>query len=79
MIRRLLRDPLAGTALVLAVLIVLAALLAPVLAPGDPADNDLSLAMQAPGEGLLLGADDQGRDMVTRLLYGLRLTLVVLI
>lgn len=77
MIRRLLREPLAGFALALAVLIVLAALLAPVLAPGDPADNDLALAMQPPGEGLLLGADDQGRDMVTRLLYGLRLTLVI--
>lgn len=74
---RLLRDPVAAIALCLAVLIVLAAIAAPWIAPGDPADNDLSLAMQPPGQGLLLGADDQGRDMVTRLLYGLRLTLLI--
>jgi peptide/nickel transport system permease protein len=74
-LRRLLRDRVAAIALLAAILIVAAGLLAPVLAPGDPAENDLSLAMQPPGEGLPLGADDQGRDMVTRLLYGLRLTL----
>jgi peptide/nickel transport system permease protein len=77
LLRRLLRDPVTGVALVLAAAIILAALLAPWIAPGDPAENDLSLAMQPPGEGLLLGADDQGRDMVTRLLYGTRLTLVI--
>lgn len=77
LLRRLLREPLPAIALCLAVAIVLAGLLAPWLAPGDPADNDLSLAMRPPGEGMLLGADDQGRDMVTRILYGLRLTLLV--
>lgn len=77
LIRRLFRDPLAGAALVFAVLIVAIALLAPVIAPSDPSDNDLALAMQPPGEGLVLGADDLGRDMVTRLLYGLRLTLII--
>ena len=75
--RRLVADPVAAAALLLAVLIVAAALLAPWLAPGDPSDNDLSLAMQPPGPGLLLGADDQGRDLVTRVLYGLRLTLLI--
>ena len=63
--------------MLLALLIVAAALLAPWLAPGDPGGNDLSLAMRPPGEGLPLGADDQGRDMITRLLYGLRLTLLI--
>lgn len=76
-IRRLLTDPATAVALLLAVSIVLVAALAPWLAPGDPAENDLGRAMAAPGGELLLGADDQGRDMVTRLLYGLRLTLVI--
>ena len=76
-LRKLMRDPVAAVALCLAVLIVLAAVAAPLIMPGDPADNDLSLAMQPPGQGLLLGADDQGRDMVLRLLYGLRLTLLI--
>lgn len=74
---KLRRDPVALAALLVAVLLVAAAVLAPWLAPTDPTDNDLSLAMQAPGPSLLLGADDQGRDMITRLLYGLRLTLVI--
>lgn len=75
--RRFLRDRIAMFAAALATAIILAALLAPWIAPGDPSDNDLSLAMVPPGPGLLLGADDQGRDMVTRLLYGLRLTMVI--
>ncbi|MFC0386269.1 ABC transporter permease [Muricoccus vinaceus] len=75
---RLLREPAAAFALVLVVLVIGAALLAPVLSPTDPFDNDLSLAMQPPGSpGLWLGADSQGRNMVTRVLYGLRITLLM--
>jgi ABC-type dipeptide/oligopeptide/nickel transport system permease subunit len=75
---RLLREPAAAFSLVLVVLIIAAAVLAPVLAPTDPYDNDLSLAMQPPGSpGLPLGADAQGRDLVTRLLYGLRVSLLM--
>ena len=74
---KLRRDPIALAALFLAAILIALALLAPWLAPTDPADNDLALAMQPPGDTLLLGADDQGRDMITRLLYGLRLTLLI--
>jgi ABC-type dipeptide/oligopeptide/nickel transport system permease subunit len=75
---RLLREPAAAVSLVLVVLILAAALLAPVLAPTDPYDNDLSKAMQPVGSpGLPLGADAQGRDMITRLLYGLRVSLLM--
>ncbi len=75
--RRLLRDPVGMAALVVLAALVLAAVLAPWLAPTDPADNDLSQAMAPPSAGLWLGADDQGRDLVTRVLFGLRLTLLV--
>ncbi len=75
---RLLREPAAAFSLILVVLIIGAAVFAPWLAPTDPYDNDLSLAMQPPGsEGLPLGADAQGRDMITRLLYGLRVSLLM--
>ena len=75
---RLLRDPTGAVALALVVLLVLAAVFAPLLAPGDPYDNDLSNAMAVPGSpGLPLGADSQGRDMVTRLLFGLRTSLAM--
>jgi peptide/nickel transport system permease protein len=77
-LRRLVREPVAAAALLVAVLLVLGAVLAPVLAPTDPFDNDLGSAMAVPGTpGLLLGADAQGRDMITRLLYGLRITFVI--
>ena len=75
--RRLLHDPMAVAALLVLAAAIGLALLAPLIAPTDPADNDLSLAMQPPGAGLLLGADDQGRDLVTRVLFGLRLTLLI--
>lgn len=75
-VRRLLRDPVATGALLLVLLLVAGAALAPLIAPTDAADNDLSAMMAPPGGEHLLGADDQGRDMVTRLLFGLRLTLL---
>ncbi|MBW6399707.1 ABC transporter permease [Roseomonas sp. HJA6] len=75
---RLLRDPGAAICLVLVVLLIAAAVFAPLLAPTDPYDNDLSLAMQPPGsEGLPLGADAQGRNLITRLLFGLRVSLLM--
>jgi len=75
---RLLRDPAAALALGAVALILLAAVLAPLLAPSDPYDNDLARAMQPPGSpGLPLGADVQGRDMITRLLFGLRISLAL--
>jgi ABC-type dipeptide/oligopeptide/nickel transport system permease subunit len=74
----LLRDPAAAVALVTAIGFVLAAVFAPWLAPTDPYDNDLARAMLPPGsEGLPLGADTQGRNMITRILFGLRVTLLM--
>ena len=77
--RRILRDPpavLAGTCLLL---IVLAALLAPWIAPFDPYASNMRLRLCPIGSErcaqFLLGADQQGRDMVSRLLFGLRATL----
>jgi ABC-type dipeptide/oligopeptide/nickel transport system permease subunit len=65
-------------ALAFVLLIIGAAVLAPVLAPTDPFDNDLSRAMQPPGSpGLPLGADSAGAGPHPRVvLYGLRLTLL---
>ena len=75
---RLLREPAAALSLFLVAALLLAAIFAPLLAPTDPYDNDLTKAMQPPGSpGLPLGADAQGRDMITRLLYGLRVSLLM--
>lgn len=80
--RRILRDKLALLAAVILLLIVLAALFAPWLAPFDPY-NTTRRPFIPPvwSAGSLpqhwLGTDGQGRDMLSRLLYGTRLTLVM--
>src|SRR3989442_11031093 len=69
------RWTLAGLALV--VLLGLAALAAPWLAPGDPTRGDLAAALRSPSTAYLLGTDAQGRDVLSRVLFGARLSLAV--
>jgi len=58
-------------------LIVLSALLAPWLAPYDPTAGSIRLRLAPVGApGHVLGTDEQGRDMLSRLLWGGRMTLV---
>lgn len=66
---------LAGTVIIAA--FVLAALLAPVLAPFDPNAQDLLGRRRPPSESHLLGTDELGRDILSRVLYGARVSLVV--
>src|SRR2546421_2687403 len=54
-----------------------AALGAPWLAPGDPTRGDLTAALRSPSSTYLLGTDAQGRDVLSRVLFGARLSLVV--
>ncbi|MCU4181573.1 ABC transporter permease [Bosea sp. BH3] len=75
-LRRLRRDPVAMAALAVIVLIVLAAVLAPYIAPADPFRGSMARRLRAIGTpGYLLGTDELGRDMLTRLMYGGRLSL----
>jgi peptide/nickel transport system permease protein len=69
------RMALAGGAILAAV--VLVALLAPWLAPGDPLEQNLYRRLLPPSPDHWLGTDDFGRDMLSRLLYGARLSLRV--
>lgn len=74
----LLRDPAAILAGSILLLLVLAALVAPWIAPYDPYANAMRLRLRPIGtEHYLLGTDTQGRDMFTRLLFGLRSTLAI--
>jgi peptide/nickel transport system permease protein len=60
------------------VLVVLAALAAPWLAPHDPLQSALGDTLLAPGApGHPLGTDQLGRDLLSRLLYGARLALLI--
>ena len=61
----------------LLVAIVLAALLAPLIAPGDPTDMAPVERLQPPAEAGWLGTDVFGRDVLSRILYGARISLAV--
>jgi ABC-type dipeptide/oligopeptide/nickel transport system permease subunit len=64
--------------LLLVALVVLAAIFAPWLAPHNPISGDLRQAyLVKPGSRFLLGTDTQGRDVLSRVLYGARLSLSV--
>jgi len=71
------RPALLGLALV--GLLALVAAAAPGLARFDPDAQDLALRLAAPGGGHWLGTDDLGRDILSRLLYGSRVTLGVVV
>lgn len=70
------RAPLYAVCLGFVVLVVLAALLAPWLAPYDPNAVDLSAALAGPAPDHLLGVDAAGRDTLARLLLGARTSLL---
>jgi ABC-type dipeptide/oligopeptide/nickel transport system permease subunit len=75
---RVLRDRWFQAVVGLVALVVLAGLLAPWLAPFDPITGDLRNAyLLGPGGRYLLGTDAQGRDVLSRVLYGARLSLSV--
>jgi peptide/nickel transport system permease protein len=57
-------------------LLVLTAVLAPLLAPGDPYEVRLADSLAPPSPEHLLGADDSGRDILSRLVYGTRTSLL---
>ncbi len=74
---RLRRDKAALLALAYLALLVTAALLAPVLAPYPPLTVDFDAVRQPPSAQHWLGTDQQGRDILSRLLYGARISLAV--
>ncbi|KRC51747.1 ABC transporter [Leifsonia sp. Root227] len=73
---RFTRNPLAMTASIVLLLIILASVFAPVLAPHDPSRAVLELTNAPPGGTFLLGGDGAGRDIVSRLIFSGRLTLL---
>jgi peptide/nickel transport system permease protein len=75
--RRFVRHRPAVVGLVIATVFVLAALLAPLIAPSDPAQTNFSEAFQPPSLAHWLGTDDLGRDQLSRVLFGLRASLQV--
>ena len=74
------RNRLAMVGLVIVLVLVLVALLAPVLAPYSPYVGDLQTTrLLPPSSAHWLGTDDQGRDILSRLIHGSRITLYVVV
>ncbi|MGH7320133.1 MAG: ABC transporter permease [Candidatus Rokuibacteriota bacterium] len=75
--RRFRRNRLALIGLVVVALLVGAAVLAPWVAPADPAKQSLIEKRARPGAKYVLGADEFGRDILSRVIYGTRVALLV--
>ena len=77
-LRQLKSEPLAMISAAVLLALVISAVFAPVLAPADPFKASMLKRLLPIGSpGYLLGTDELGRDMLTRLMYGGRLSLLM--
>lgn len=76
--RRLLQNKGAVAGMVIIVLFILLAIFAPLVAPMDPLEQNISVRKSPPlTEGHLLGTDELGRDLLSRLIHGARLSMTI--
>jgi peptide/nickel transport system permease protein len=76
-LKRLMRNFAFSLGAILTIALVLVALLAPVLSPYDPDAQDTFNRLQPPSKAHLLGLDDLGRDVLSRIIWGARVSLRV--
>jgi peptide/nickel transport system permease protein/oligopeptide transport system permease protein len=76
-LKRFCRNKTALVSLGVLVLLALLAVFAPVVAPYDPYLTDMARVKEAPTAEHLLGCDENGRDILSRLIYGARISLTV--
>ena len=70
-------EPLGPIAGAIVLVYVLAALLAPVIAPHNPASTDLAMRLAPPSRSHWFGTDALGRDILSRVIYGARVSILV--
>ncbi len=71
------QNPLATAGVVLVVIFAVFAIFAPWIAPQDPSYIDLSARLASPSWHHWLGTDELGRDMLSRVIYGARISMLV--
>jgi peptide/nickel transport system permease protein len=71
------RNPLAALGVVLVLVFVVFALFAPWIAPRDPAFIDLQARLDSPSHAHWFGTDELGRDILSRIIYGARISMLV--
>ena len=72
------RNPLAMLGLFILILLVVMAIFAPWISPHNPLWGELGDRLLPPSSRFLLGTDDQGRDIFSRIVYGARTTLYII-
>ncbi len=77
--RSLIRNPLGSAGLAVICLLILVAAFAPAIATHNPYQQDLTAPLLPPGGSHLLGTDELGRDIFSRLIYGSRITLMIVV
>lgn len=77
--RALLRNPLAVIGALIILTLVVLAVFAPWFATHSPYADDLARRLQPPGPEFLLGSDELGRDIWSRIVYGARITLMIVL
>ncbi|SDC88177.1 MULTISPECIES: nickel transporter permease [unclassified Candidatus Frackibacter] len=75
--KRLLKNKTAVFGLGIIVTLIIVAILAPLLAPYRPTETDIISRLKAPSANHWLGTDELGRDILSRLIYGSRISLQV--
>ncbi|HEV2396985.1 MAG TPA: ABC transporter permease [Candidatus Sulfotelmatobacter sp.] len=70
-------NPLAAIGVVLVIIFVIFAIFAPWLAPQDPATINLPVRLSAPSHAHWFGTDELGRDILSRVIYGARISMFV--
>ncbi len=76
-LRQLRRNKTALFGLFLVIMLIFIGVFAPWVAPFDPYDVDLDISLQAPSSEHWLGTDEEGRDVLSRIIFGARISLKV--
>lgn len=75
----LLRNPLATLGAIIILLLIVTAIFAPLIAPYSPIGQELGNRLQAPSWVHWMGTDELGRDILSRVVYGSRITLMIVL
>src|SRR6266852_8426392 len=70
-------NPLAATGVALVIIFIIFAMFAPWIAPQDPASIDLPARLALPSHAHWFGTDELGRDILSRIIYGARISMLV--
>ncbi|NPU13429.1 ABC transporter permease [Bradyrhizobium sp. 83002] len=71
------RNPLFWLGALLLAIIIMVSVLAPLIAPHDPLEQNIVARLEPPSAEFLFGTDNYGRDVLSRLIYGARISLMV--